>query len=116
MGQGQLGRRHGEQHGHRDLDQGLAHELDDQVATAGADRFAHSDLDRPPRRLGRHQGDEVDGGDHHNQHPDGGDPRIDPAIPGGAGDLRGTDARGGEVQGGQGLHPELIAGSVRMRR
>ncbi len=64
------------------IDQGLAHELDDQVAPPGADRLAHPDLYGPAARPGGHQGHEVDGGDGDDQQSHGGDAGIHLGIDG----------------------------------
>ncbi len=77
----QLRERQGDHHRDGHLDQGFAHELDHQVDLPGAGGFAHTDLDASSSRTGRHQGDEVDGRDQHDQEPYPGDPVGDIRAP-----------------------------------
>ena len=119
--QSQPGDGHAEQHGREDVEQGFAHELDDQVAPARADGLAHPYLDRPADGARGHQRDEVDRRDDDDQQSDDSDlpnhraafggevhvlQRLEPEAP----------PRGARVvAGGEGLEPfaDAVGGHAR---
>ncbi len=80
-GQGELDRRHRHHERDQDIDQRLAHELEQEIAAARAHDLAHPDLDRPAGRARCHKRHEVDGGDQDNESADGGDAGVHTPIP-----------------------------------
>ncbi len=71
-GQQHLGHGQGQDQRHQSDQHRFAQELGDQLDAAGAQGLAHADLARPKHGLGGGQVGEVEAGDQHDQHADGG--------------------------------------------
>ncbi len=106
--QGQFDQHGGDDHGDRDVDQRLAHELDDEVGAPGARGLAHTHLDSTPRGARGHQGDEVDRGDQHDETAFGRHAGIHPGVGGLAQRPGARTLAGGEMQIRQRLQPEAV--------